>query len=92
MLFCGNRRELWLGTDMARRLERGNALSDLLSINRICFLCSNRRELWLGTDMAGASARRAAWNEALMREGVAAAYARTLLRAAQVGQQLFEYL
>ena len=46
--------------------------------------CSNRRELWLGTDMAGAGARRAAWNEALLRDGVAAAYAQTLLRAAEV--------
>jgi len=91
-LFCRNRRELWLGTDMACRLERGDTLSDPLCINPTCFLCSNRRELWLGTDMARASARRAAWNEALLREGVAAVYARTLLRAAQVGQQIFEYL
>lgn len=47
---------------------------------------SNRRELWLGTDMAGAGARRAAWNEALLREGVASAYAQTLLHAAEVGR------
>ena len=46
--------------------------------------CSNRRELWLGTDMAGAGARRAAWNQALLQDSVAAAYAQTLLRAAEV--------
>jgi hypothetical protein len=34
--------------------------------------------------MAGAGARRAAWNQALLRDGVAAAYAQTLLRAAEV--------
>lgn len=54
-----------------------------VAVNGYFELSSNRRDVWAGGDMAGAGAARAAWNTALLADGVAPAYLRLLLAAAE---------
>ena len=50
-------------------------------VNAFFELSTNRRDIWHGSDMAGAGALRARWNEALLADVVAPAYARLLVEA-----------
>ena len=45
-------------------------------------LSSNRRDVWHGEDASGGGRERGAWNETVLRDAVAPAYARLLLAAA----------
>ena len=52
-------------------------------VNAYFELSSNRRDIWFGGDMAGGGAARSEWNQALLTDAVAPAYAKTLEAAAQ---------
>eukprot|EP00955_Chlamydomonas_euryale_P053802 355618-Chlamydomonas_euryale.AAC.1 len=57
-----------------------------LHVNGFFELSSNRRDVWHGADLAGSGAQRAKWNEALLENAIAPAYARLLaLAAARLG-------
>ena len=54
-----------------------------LHVNGFFELSTNRRDLWHGEDLGGSGKQRALWNLALLADGVAPAYARLLVAAAQ---------
>ena len=52
-------------------------------VNAYFELSSNRRDIWFGGDMAGGGAARSEWNQALLEDACAPAYAKTLEAAAE---------
>eukprot|EP00854_Cymbomonas_tetramitiformis_P005341 gene5341-6484_t len=52
-------------------------------VNGYFELSSNRRDIWYGKDMAGGGRLRSDWNQCLLEDVVAGAYARLLTEAAQ---------